>query len=121
MKRFVLAGAASLLLVIWLTAAGSTATRVMTAAAPASHGLSPGTEFTPLAASLLTDPTPVRGTDGRFHLAYELVLTNVTPMSISIDRIDVLDSDTHGVLLSLAGSMLLANMNPLAGLPPGAP
>jgi hypothetical protein len=63
----------------------------------------------------------VRGTDGRFHLAYELVLTNVTPMSIGIDRIDVLDSDTHRVLLSLAGSMLPANMNPLAGLPPGAP
>jgi hypothetical protein len=122
MKRFVLAGAASLLLAVWLTTTGSTAPRVMTSAVPASHGLSPGTEFTPLAASVLTDPTPVRGTDGRFHLAYELVLTNVMEMSIGIERIDVLDSDTHQVLLSLAGSMLPANMNPLvAGLPPGVP
>jgi hypothetical protein len=95
----------------------------MMSAVPASQGLSPGTEFTPLAASVLTPPTPVRGTDGRFHLAYELVLTNVAvpPMNIGIDRIDVLDSDTQGVLLSLAGSMLPATMNPLAGLPPGAP
>jgi hypothetical protein len=33
--------------------------------------------FTPVTASVLADPTPVAATDGRVHLAYELLLTNI--------------------------------------------
>ena len=36
--------------------------------AVAADGVAPGTQFTPLAASVLTDPTPVLGTDRVFHL-----------------------------------------------------
>ena len=127
--RFVLAGALSLLLAVWFTTTGSMADTIDNI--PAS---------TRLAASLLTDPTPVRGTDGLLHIAYELVLTNGLPVcptaipqtptpepcpgsqTIGIDQIDVLDSDTQEVLLSLAGSMLSANMYPLRfGEPPRSP
>ena len=109
--RFVLAGALSLLLAVWFTTTGSMA--------DTTDGIPAGTR---LAASVLTDPTPVRGTDGRLHIAYELVLTNTVSRKIGIDQIDVLDSDTQGVLLSLAGSMLSANMNRLRlGEPPVSP
>jgi len=127
--RFVLAGALSLLLAVWFTTTGSMA--------DTTDGIPAGTR---LAASVLTDPTPVRGTDGLLHIAYELVLTNGLPQcptaipqtptpepcpgsqTISIDQIDVLNSDTREVLLSLAGSMLSANMYPLRlGEPPRSP
>src|SRR5215472_8281981 len=38
-------------------------------------GLRPGTQFTPVTDSTLTIPEPVKGSDGRIHLAYELLLT----------------------------------------------
>ena len=45
-------------------------------------GLRPGTQFTPVTASTLTVPEPVQGSDGRIHLAYELVLLNVTALPV---------------------------------------
>ena len=39
-------------------------------------GLHPGTKFTPVAASTLTVPEPFEASDGRIHLAYELLLMN---------------------------------------------
>jgi hypothetical protein len=53
-------------------------------------GLRPGTQFTPVIASTLTTPEPVRGSDGRIHLAYELLLTNATAFSIRISQVEVL-------------------------------
>jgi len=38
--------------------------------------IGPGEQLTALAASVLTHPRAVRGTDRRFHIAYELVLTD---------------------------------------------
>ncbi len=45
-------------------------------------GVRPGTQFTPVTASTLTVPEPVKGSDGRIHLAYELLLTNVTAVPV---------------------------------------
>jgi len=59
----------------------------------------------------------VRGTDGRFHLAYELVLTNATPLPVEVGRVAVRDSETHRVLLSLGGEELASRMNPIGGTP----
>lgn len=82
-----------------------------------SDGVNPGTQFTPLAASVLSNPMPVKGTDGKTHLAYELLLTNTTPVTIEISQIQVLDGSTHQVLLSLSGSTLSTNMNLIGALP----
>ena len=46
-------------------------------------------------------PEPVRGTDGRFHIAYELVLTNTVQFALDVKRVEVRDAKTHRVLLSL--------------------
>jgi Peptidase family M23 len=87
---------------------------------PPVSGLRPGTKFTPLVASVISDPTPFKGSDGRNHLAYELLLTNVAPRPVQVDQVEVTNGRTHQVLRSLAGSALAADMNPV-GSPPGVP
>jgi hypothetical protein len=82
-------------------------------------GADPGPQFTGLAASVLTRPEAVRGTDGRFHIAYELVLTGATPFAVDVEQVEVRDARTHRVLLSLAGDALSSRMNPVGGAPAG--
>src|SRR3954449_11600737 len=74
-----------------------------------------GPEFTGLAASFLTRPSAVRGTDGRFHIAYELVLTDTLQFALGVQRVDVRDARTHRVLLSLVAGALSSRMNSIAG------
>jgi len=56
---------------------------------------------------------PVEGTDGVFHLAYELLLTNTTPIDADVTTVQVRDARTHQVLLTLTGPTLTANMDRL--------
>jgi hypothetical protein len=79
-------------------------------------GIDPSTRFTPLTASTLRTPSPVTGTDGKTHLAYELVLTNMTVTTVELDELQVLDPASGQVLLSLAGPQVPANAN-LVGAP----
>ena len=102
-------------------AAMSTSAQARTAADP-----SPGVaeidrapQFTGLAASFLTHPQPVRGTDGRFHIAYELMLTNAVQFALEVNRVEVRDGKTHRVLLSLHGHALSSRMNSIAGATTG--
>ena len=49
------------------------------------------------------------GDDGRYHVVYELLLTNAKALPAAFDRIDVLDADDRTrVLLSVSGADLLA-------------
>ena len=83
--------------------------------------LAPGSQFSIFAGSKLTRPIPVRATDGRIHLVYELVLTSTAGIPVAVDQVEVRDARSQRLLLSLSGEALAANMNPLAGLPAGAP
>jgi len=58
---------------------GSAQARTAAGPSPGVAGIDRAPQFTGLAASFLTHPQPVRGTDGRFHIAYELMLTDTTP------------------------------------------
>jgi Peptidase family M23 len=78
----------------------------------------PGPQFTGLAARVLSRPSAVRATDGRFHIVYELVLTDVTPLAVDVKQLDVRDGRTHRVLQALAGRALSSRMNPV-GTPEG--
>jgi peptidase M23-like protein len=100
----------AVLLAALIAAAGIAAS----AGASTSAGARPP-QFTGIAASLLTHPQPVRGTDGRFHIAYELVLTDATRFAVNVERVDVRDARTHRVLLSLNGDALSSRMNSVAG------
>ena len=95
--------------------------RTATDAGPGAAGVDRGSGFTGLAASVLTHPSAVRATDGRFHVAYELVLTDATAFSVNVDRVEIRDATSHRVLLSLAGSALASRMNPVGGAPVGVP
>ena len=87
-------------------------------AAAAQTGLRPGTEFSVFSASVLTHPAPVAATDGRVHIAYELVLTNMTRAKLRVDKLEVRDARTHHVLLWLSGKALARDMNPVGGAEP---
>jgi hypothetical protein len=49
---------------------------------------------------VLDAPVPVKGSDGRCHLVYELELTNFGHGSAFIDRLDVLDASNGSVVAS---------------------
>ncbi len=78
-------------------------------------GLRPGTQFTPVTASTLTVPEPVQGSDGQIHLAYELLLLNVTALPVRVDQVQVLDASTHQAVLNLTGTALTAAFTPVGG------
>jgi murein DD-endopeptidase MepM/ murein hydrolase activator NlpD len=84
-------------------------------------GIEPGTSFTPLAASTMTTPTAVLGTDGKQHIAYELLLTNATAEAAKVERLEVRSPGVKQPLANIAGAQLIADMTRLGGLPEGAP
>jgi hypothetical protein len=82
---------------------------------PGAAGADRAPAITGLAASFLTHPQPVRGTDGRFHIAYELMLTDTVQFPLNIKRVEVRDAKTRRLLLSLKGRALSSRMNSVAG------
>jgi len=57
-------------------------------------------DFTPIIISLLTEPHPVLGSDGKYHLVYELQLTNAVSFPWRINAIEVLNGNDHGQVLA---------------------
>lgn len=52
--------------------------------------------LTPVVWSPVTTPVyPVTGTDGRIHLAYELLLTNISPVPVRLTSLEVVDPTRH--------------------------
>ena len=49
----------------------------------------------------LSMPVAVKGSDGQYHLVYELELRNATTGNATIEQIDVLDAETNSVIASL--------------------
>jgi hypothetical protein len=81
---------------------------VTASASVAGHGVAGGgareaPAGSPLAARVLATPVPVLGTDNRRHLVYEVMLTNVTPFPVRVDKVDVLNAASHAVVASYAG------------------
>lgn len=59
---------------------------------------------TPVIGSVLAEPIPVPATDGRTHLAYELLLTNPMSGNVTLNSVSVTDGDRK--LLTLSGDSL---------------
>ena len=68
---------------------------------------------------------PVAATDGKTHLAYELVLTNASPHDVTLTSVDAVAAGNR--LLTLSGDGLahwtrvLANPTPTTTIRPGSP
>ena len=65
--------------------------------------------YTPVVVAQLGAPTfPFKGSDGKFHIAYDLGLTNAASIPATIESIDVVDADNRDrVLASLSSKVLV--------------
>lgn len=69
---------------------------------------------TPIIGEAISQPVPVRATDGKKHLVYEISLTNTLPHPLTMKSITVLDRDV--ALLDLQGDQL-AYWSRIIGMP----
>ncbi len=104
------------------TAAGAatSATSAPATSAPATSAPTVGTavsdsasndeQFTPLIITPLgLDPIPVRGTDGMYHVTYELEVLNASPREAIITSVESLADDAQGAVVgSIAGPDVVA-------------
>ena len=103
-----------------LLAATLVAVAALSSPAAPLASATPTDRFTPLAAEVLAVPEPVLASDGRRHLAYELVLTNHTyPLAkVTVRRVEAIAGGK--VVGSLSGKRLAAVMKPFGEKKPGA-
>src|SRR5260370_38670050 len=50
--------------------------------------------------ALAPDPIPVKGSDNKFHVAYELSISNASPRPATITKLETLASDHNGEVIS---------------------
>ncbi|OBJ46091.1 peptidase M23 [Mycolicibacterium mucogenicum] len=95
--------AAALLLAAALTSCTTVPKSVETSSSPTT---SAGAEpiVTPVLVDVVAEPVPVPATDGKVHLAYELLLTNTSPELVTVDSIAAMGP--AGPLLQLSGAGL---------------
>jgi hypothetical protein len=104
------------LILCWLLAV---AVAVQLAAGPLASA-APPERFTPVVASVVAPPQPVEASDGRTHLAYELLLINHTfnpPAKVTVQGVQALAGGK--VVESLVGKGLAAVMFPFGDEKPG--
>ena len=98
---------------------------VLTAGGPAFAdatiaGISPATAFTPLVSNVLTTPQPVKASDGQYHIAYELLLTNAIGAPIEVAEVEIRDKRSGRILLALGGAELQQQINAIGHVQAGA-
>ncbi|HRY15568.1 MAG: M23 family metallopeptidase [Candidatus Competibacteraceae bacterium] len=106
-------------LALWLVLGCGLLSRGVTGAEIAAQASAPEPVFTPILTQVLAEPIAFAGSDGRWHLVYELELRNITAGSAILEQVDVRDA---GQLISLemfAGEKLVERLE-IAGQRPAA-
>ena len=80
-------------------------------------------QFTPVSASVFAPPQPVRGTDGRLHVVYEILLENTAEVRLDVQSLAVRAKGGR-TLLTIAGPaiptvMTNVSRQPVSSLAPG--
>ena len=88
--------------VLVLTLAGCSSAETPQSESPTTT--TPPPVVTPVVGSVLAEPVPVAATDGRTHLAYELMLTNTSPGVVTLNSLSTATGDRK--LLTLSGDSL---------------
>lgn len=92
---------------------------------PAAGQKSGPDQFTPVIVSPLTGSTrPFPGTDGKYHVVYELVVTNTKPTPATLKKVEVLDARSQGaasVIATYEGDGLVSRLRTLANTPANSP
>jgi hypothetical protein len=66
--------------------------------------------LTPLVMQIGHEPVPVKGSDGRYHLVYELELANFSGDKVSAGRLQVLDAGSGAVLAEFDAAQVAARL-----------
>jgi hypothetical protein len=77
---------------------------------PPIHAGGGGGDQTPVLMRVVAPPEPVKGTDGEFHLVYELELTNSSPGTATVESVEAIDPSSGEVVGTLADSDLASRM-----------
>jgi len=51
--------------------------------------------FTPITSFVIASPDPVLGSDGRYHMVYELQISNITTLTWTINSIEIIDVNSN--------------------------
>ena len=88
-------------------------------APPAGAAAQPRNVYTPVLATLLApnDPAPVLGTDRKYHVVYELRLSNRGPIPATLQQVDVLGAESRATFGTFAGADLQERMRDIGGVP----
>jgi hypothetical protein len=83
-------------------------------------------QFTPVVVSPLMNSTqPFPGTDGKYHVVYELVVTNTKPTAATLKKIEVLDGsqgrETAAAIAAYEGDALVSHLRTMANTPANSP
>jgi hypothetical protein len=92
---------------------------ILLLALPAAGEKAQPDQFTPVVVAPLTaSAQPFRGADGKYHVDYELMLTNTKPTTATLKKIEVLDAGkSSAVLASYEGDSLLPRLRTLVSTP----
>lgn len=80
-------------------------------------GQSMGEQYTPVIQTVLAAPRWFKGADERFHLAYELLLTNAFPVPVTVTSVEVIDPAAGASVATLSGAALGEAISLLTGAP----
>ncbi len=79
-----------------------------------AQALRGGEVLSSISATALSAPHPVRGSDGRLHLAFEIALVNTSHVFVRLEAVDAVDGAGHD-LSHLEGDRLAAMLTRFAG------
>ncbi|MFT0859248.1 M23 family metallopeptidase [Ancylobacter sp. G4_0304] len=96
------------------TLGGAAALAVLLALPAAGQSLKPDEVLSSIVVRPLSAPDPVRGADGRVHLAYELAVSNASAWYVRLDRLESVDASGN-LLATLSGEGLTAMTHFYAG------
>ena len=87
-------------------------------AAPTASAATAKNVYTPVLAVLVApnDPAPVLGTDRKYHVLYELRLSNRGPIPATLQKLEVLDADSGAVVESFEGTDLQTRVRDIGGV-----
>lgn len=63
--------------------------------------------FSPITSFVIAPPNPVLGSDGRYHMVYELQITNVTSLIWQINSVEILDANSSEVFALFSGEEVM--------------
>jgi len=77
------------------------------------------TTYTPVLMSNMSPPVAFEGTDGKFHLVYEIMIANFSRFKMKVTRLEIVDSDKSQRVLASWQDDKISSVISLLGQPAG--